>query len=203
MPVIAKLNYLRISPRKIRLVADLIRGLDVTEAKHQLRFLTKKGTGPLSKLLNSAVSNAQHNFNLDKNNLYIAKILVNQGPTLKRWRPRAFGRAFPIAKRTSHITLVLEEKVKTSTVHAQPKVEKKKKEVITKIKEGKTSLSDIRKPPSREEKIKAKIEEKKIITKPKPIIPSRPYDTSTVSKKRFFSRQTFGNIKKAFRRKSV
>lgn len=193
MSVIAKSNYLRISPRKIRLVTDLIKGLDVTEAKHQLRFLTKKAAKSIAKLLDSAVSNAQHNFNLDKNNLYIAKILVNQGPTLKRWMPRAFGRATPIAKRTSHITLVLEEKAKI------PKVEKNKKEVITKIKEEKI----IRKPPSREEKIKAKIEEKKIITKPKPIIPPRPYDTSTVSKKRFFSRQTFGNIKKMFRRKSV
>ena len=193
MPVIAKLNYLRISPRKIRLVTDLIKGLDVTEAKHQLRFLTKRAAQPLAKLLDSATANAQHNFNLDKNNLYIAKILVNQGPTLKRWMPRAFGRATPIAKRTSHITLVLEEKAKL------PESEKKKKKVTKKIKEKKITTKHL----PRKEEIKSEIKEKKIITKPKPVPPPRPYDTSTISKKRFFSRQTFGNIKKVFRRKSI
>ena len=112
MKVIAKLNNLRISPRKVRLVADLIRGLDVSDAKVQLNFLIKRSSRPMLKLLNSAVANASHNFKLDENNLYISELIVNEGPTLKRIMPRAMGRAFYIRKRTSHITLVLEEKKK-------------------------------------------------------------------------------------------
>jgi len=109
-PVIAKLNYLRLAPRKVRLVANLIKGMRVKEARVQLKFCPKRASQPLLKLLNSAVANAEHNFQLKEDNLYISKITVDQGPSLKRWRPRAFGRAFPIMKRTSHITLVLEEK---------------------------------------------------------------------------------------------
>ncbi|MBI5787102.1 MAG: 50S ribosomal protein L22 [Candidatus Niyogibacteria bacterium] len=109
MDITAELNYFRIAPRKVRLAAGLIRGKRVGEAERELQFLTKRASLPLLKLLKSAVANATHNFNLQKDNLYISKITVDGGSPLKRIRPRAFGRAFPIKKRTSHITLVLGE----------------------------------------------------------------------------------------------
>ncbi len=107
MEIISKLNYLRISPRKVRLVADLIRYKRVDEAERILKFTPKRAAKSLAKLLKSAVSNARHNFKIEGNNLYIAKIFVNEGPIYKRWMPRSRGLANPIRKRTSHITLVL------------------------------------------------------------------------------------------------
>lgn len=99
----AQLNYLRISPRKVRLAADLIRGLSVIEAEQQLRFCAKRAAEPLLKLLRSAVANANN-----APDLYVSEIKVNPGPTLKRWRPRARGMAAMIRKRTSHIIIILE-----------------------------------------------------------------------------------------------
>lgn len=110
MKASAKLNYLRISPRKVRLIANLIRGMHAEEAQVQLSYLNKRAALPLLKLLNSAVRNAQHNMHLDAGSLYISRLLVNEGPKLKRFRPRAMGRAFPIYKRTSHVILELEGK---------------------------------------------------------------------------------------------
>lgn len=106
--VTAKLNYLRIAPRKVRLVADMLKQKKVAEAKALLRFNLKKGARPIAKLLNSAVANAKNNFNLKEDDLRVAKITVDEGPKLKRWRPRSRGRAMEIQKKTSHITLVLE-----------------------------------------------------------------------------------------------
>lgn len=107
MEIKAKLNYLRIAPRKVRLVADLIRGMDIKQAETQLKFLPKRASVPLLKLLKSAIANAKNTFNLEKDDLYIEKILINQGPSFKRWRPVSRGRAFTIMKRTSHVSLVL------------------------------------------------------------------------------------------------
>ncbi|NOQ68255.1 50S ribosomal protein L22 [Patescibacteria group bacterium] len=109
MEVQAHLRNLRISPRKVRLIADVIRGMNVGNAKIQLEFINKKSSQPVLKLLNSAIANARHNFNLSEDNLYISKIFVNEGTTLKRWIPRAMGRASSINKRTSHITIALDE----------------------------------------------------------------------------------------------
>ncbi|MCD6429427.1 50S ribosomal protein L22 [bacterium] len=109
MEVSAKLKYLRIAPRKVRLVADLIRGKSVDEAIRVLSFTRKRAAQPILKLLNSAIANAVHNFRLNKDKLYISKITVDEGPKLKRWRPRARGMAYEIQKKTSHITLVLTE----------------------------------------------------------------------------------------------
>lgn len=103
-------RYVRMSPRKVRLVADLVRGMAAEEARVRLQFLNKTAALVMLKLLNSAVANASHNFQFKKENLYIQKITVDGGSTLKRWHPRAFGRAAPIRKRSSHITLVLGEK---------------------------------------------------------------------------------------------
>lgn len=109
MEVKAKLRFLRMSPRKVRLVANLIKGMNVSEAINQLKFNPKLTAKPLLKLLNSAVANATNNFKLDKKNLFIKIITADQGPTLERWRPRAFGRATPIKKRTTHVNIVLDE----------------------------------------------------------------------------------------------
>jgi large subunit ribosomal protein L22 len=106
----AKLSYLRISPRKVRLVADLVRNRPAEEAIKTLRFTSKAASRPLKKLIESAVANAENNHGLDIDVLYVREIQVNEGPTLKRFRPRAQGRAFPIMKRTSHVSVVLEER---------------------------------------------------------------------------------------------
>lgn len=105
----ATLRYARIAPRKVRLVADLIRGKNVGEAQAVLRFVTRRAAELFAKTIRSAAASAAHNFQIDESNLYIAKITVNEGPKLKRYRPRARGRAYPIQKKTSHITVVLEE----------------------------------------------------------------------------------------------
>ncbi|MAG44870.1 50S ribosomal protein L22 [bacterium] len=111
MKITAKLRHLRMSPRKVRLVANLVRGMDVIQAKTQLKFMSKRAAGHVLKLLESAIANAKNNFNIqNENNLFIFEIRVDQGPSLKRWRARAMGRAARILKRTSHITLVLDEK---------------------------------------------------------------------------------------------
>ena len=105
----ATLRYARISPRKVSIVLDLIRNKPVEEAAAILALTPKAACEPLGKLLKSAVANAEHNFNMDKSNLYVAECFVCPGPMMKRVRPRAQGRAFRINKKTSHITLVLKE----------------------------------------------------------------------------------------------
>ena len=109
MSVTAKLRYLRIAPRKVRLVADLIRKKSIEEAQTILSFTTKKAAKVLLKLLKQAVANAKTNFQLEEKNLYISKILVDEGPKYKRWMPRARGQASPIQKKTSHVTIELTE----------------------------------------------------------------------------------------------
>lgn len=106
----AKLNYMRRSARKVRLVADLIRGKTLLEARENLKFTPKNSALVLEKLLKSAEANAKNNLGLKPENLFVKEIKVDEGPTLKRFMPRAFGRAYPLRKRTSHITLVLGEK---------------------------------------------------------------------------------------------
>ena len=106
----AYLNYVRISPRKISIVLDLIRGKDVKLAEAILKATPKAACEPLLKLLKSAMANAENNHDMDVASLYVAACSVSQGPTLKRIRPRAQGRAFRINKKTSHITLVLKER---------------------------------------------------------------------------------------------
>ena len=106
----AHLRYARISPRKVQIVNDLIRKKDVGAAQAILLNTPKAASGLLMKLLKSAVANAENNHSMDASRLYISEITVGPGPTLKRIRPRAHGRAFQIRKRTSHITIVLKEK---------------------------------------------------------------------------------------------
>ena len=100
----------RIAPRKVRLVADLIRGKQVGEAVAILRLTPKAASPVVEKVLKSAIANAEHNYEMDINNLVVSEAYVNEGPTLKRFRPRAQGRASAINKRTSHTTIVVSEK---------------------------------------------------------------------------------------------
>jgi len=107
MEVRAQLKSLRTSPRKVRLVASVIRGLSVQDARKQLEVLVKRSSAPMLKLLNSAVANAENNFKMTGSNLFVSEIFVDEGATFKRWMPRAMGRATEILKRTSHVTIVL------------------------------------------------------------------------------------------------
>lgn len=110
MEVKASTRHIRISPRKVRIVIDLVRGKSVTEALALLRFIPKRASEPIAKVIKSAAANAEHNFSLNKDNLVISQCFVDQGPTMKRFHPHQRGQAFPILKRTSHITVMVKEK---------------------------------------------------------------------------------------------
>ena len=110
MEAIAHVRYVRISPRKVKIVADLIRGKSIAEASAILAHTPKAASEPILKLLKSAVSNAEANHGMNVENLYVSQIFACPGPILKRIMPRAQGRAFRINKRTSHITLAVAEK---------------------------------------------------------------------------------------------
>ncbi|MBI4779244.1 50S ribosomal protein L22 [Candidatus Falkowbacteria bacterium] len=144
MEVKAKAKFIRMSPTKIRLVANLIRKMPVEKALNQLQFINKLASGPVATLIKSAMANAEHNFELEKDNLFIKELTVDEGPTLKRSMPRAHGRATPIRKKTSHINLVLGEikvsgvvKAKKQIIAAPVKLEAQpKKEGAVKLKES-------------------------------------------------------------------
>ncbi|OGH87489.1 MAG: 50S ribosomal protein L22 [Candidatus Magasanikbacteria bacterium RIFOXYC2_FULL_42_28] len=125
--IVAKLRYFRQGPRKMRLVVDMIRGRNVARALQILELTNKKSARAILKLLQSAVANAKHNFSLNEDNLRISKITVDGGPVLKRWMPKAHGRATPIRERTSHINLYLSEFVKKEKIN-----KKKVKEIKVK-----------------------------------------------------------------------
>lgn len=110
MEVKAYLPNVRISPTKVRVVINLVRGKNVNEALALLKFIPKRASEPIAKVIKSAAANAEHNFNLNKDNLVISQAFVDQGPTLKRFHPRQRGQAFPILKRSSHITIMVKEK---------------------------------------------------------------------------------------------
>ena len=105
----AQARYVRVTPMKARRVVDLIRGLPVAEAQAILRFAPQGASEPVGKVLDSAVANASHNHQLDPARLVVSEAYVDEGPTMKRFRPRAQGRAYRIRKRTSHITVVVSE----------------------------------------------------------------------------------------------
>lgn len=128
MKVIASLNNLRTSPRKVRLVTDSIVGMNASAAIVQLKHVVKKTSEPMEKLLNSALANAENNFGLDKDNMFVSSILVGEGAKLKRWLPRAQGRATLLLKRTSHIKLELEERIEGKNKKTKQELEKKKAE---------------------------------------------------------------------------
>ena len=129
--ITAKLRYLHIAPRKVGLVVNALKGMSVNEAEAQLLFRTKRSSHPVLQLLRSAVANAKHNFKLDPETLFIKEIRVDQGPMLKRFMPRAMGRATPIHKKMSHVSLILESSGKTKasrfTIASKSKAVKKEK----------------------------------------------------------------------------
>lgn len=109
MEVKASLNHLRMSPRKARLVIDVIRSMPVATALDQLKFINKKATDPIASLVKSAIANAVNTYSLEEDNLYIKEIRSDEGVMLKRWMPRAHGRATSIRKRGCHLNIVLAE----------------------------------------------------------------------------------------------
>jgi len=159
MEVKAKAKHIKISPRKVRLVVDIVRGKNVGNALNQLKFTNKKAAGPIQKLIDSAIANAINDFELTKDNLFIKEIRVDEGATMKRWMPRARGRATPIRKRTSHITLVLGEVVNSGKTGAKKQKlekpiklgEKPKKDEGVKI-SSKKDVKDVDKTEDGEEK---------------------------------------------------
>ncbi|UNC90942.1 50S ribosomal protein L22 [Candidatus Contubernalis alkaliaceticus] len=103
-------RYVRVTPSKVRLIADLIREKNVDQALSILKFTPNKGARVLEKVLISAIANAEHNYEMDVNALFVAKAYIDEGPTLKRWRAKAMGRVGRIRRRTSHITVILQER---------------------------------------------------------------------------------------------
>lgn len=103
-------KYVRISPLKVNFICSEIRNKQVDEALSILKFTPKRGAGILEKVLNSAIANAENNLNLDRDNLFVSEAYANQGPSLKRIRPKAKGMAYPILKRSSHIGVVVKER---------------------------------------------------------------------------------------------
>ena len=107
-------KHIRQSPYKVRRVLDLVRGLPVEEARTVLEFTNRRAAGTIKKVLDSAIANAEHNFALDADELFVSEAYADEGPTLKRWRPRARGSASRILKRTSHITIVVADQEEVS-----------------------------------------------------------------------------------------
>jgi len=155
----AQLRHLRMSPQKVRLVAGLIRGLDVKEAEVQLTYSKKRAARPMKKLLLSAVANAMNNANIKEETLKIDQIFVNEGPILYRWMPRAMGRATPLRKRSSHITIVVAGDAQEL---AEKNVEKKEVAEDTATKKEHTASADAKaKKPVAKKKTTTKKETKK------------------------------------------
>ena len=118
----ARLRYLRITPRKVRVVADLIRGKKVDQALAQLAFVEKRAAEPLAKLLRSAVANAEvaSKNQVDVDRLWVTSLMVDQGPSLRRFMPRAMGRAFKVLKKTSHIALTISDEAAPKKKRVKP-----------------------------------------------------------------------------------
>ena len=117
---LAQARYVRMTPMKCRRVVDIVRGLPVQEALDILRFQPQAASEPIAKVVASAAANAEHNNQLDPASLFISQAYVDEGPTLKRFRPRAQGRAYRIRKRTSHITVVVQAVAPTAAGAAAP-----------------------------------------------------------------------------------
>ena len=191
MSVKVHLNNLHIAPRKVRLVAGLVRGMETMEAVAQLQFTDKRAARPLLKLLNSAVATAKNDFDMAEDNLYIAEVLVNEGPTIKRWRPRAHGRAFPIMKRSSRITIVLDEKVKSKKKKGSAQKAKKKSSRQDVVKADQVQKEASKVKPDKEDSQKTTTEM------------TKTGQTGPIKQPKGKSTSQSGLLKKVFRRKSI
>ena len=195
MEVKAKAKHIRMSPRKVRLVADIVRGLSVQDAVNQLRFTNKKAVLPVKKLIESAIASAENNYELKQDNLFIREIKVDEGATMKRWKPRARGRATPIRKRTSHINLILGELIDSGKVKA------KKIKIDAPVKLGAKAKEDEgAKVKSKDDKNNKKIEEGKKEADNKKIIDPRGEGRGKHTK--IEGKNEKGFMNKVFRRKS-
>lgn len=193
MKVTATLKNLRTSPRKVRLIANFIRNMEANAALIQLSHTVKKTSPDLEKLLKSAMANAENNFGLDRNNLFIADIQVGEGAKMKRWLPRAHGRATQLLKKTSKVYLTLDERVEGKNRKTKEQLEKIKKqreeEKAKMIKEYQANLE-------KEEKEQAKLseEEKNTISQTN-IVRGKKQENKKASESGF--------LKKVFNRKAV
>lgn len=157
MKVSAKLKNLRIAPRKVRLTSNLIKGMNAIEALSQLETHVKRSNPYMKKLLMSAISNSENNFGLDKDNLYIFDVVVDAGSTLKRWMPKAYGRAGQILKRTSKIEIILEERVEGKGRKSKEQMEKEKQAKSDERKKAEKAASkEIEENEKKEEKAETK-----------------------------------------------
>ena len=195
----AKLRYLNISPRKVRLVVDALRGLGAQEALSKLRFIKKRSAYPIEKLLRSAMANAEHNFSLDKGSLRIQEFKVDGGPMLKRFKPKALGRAAPIQRKTSHITIVLEGE----KMSAQELEKRKKEQVVSKKQDPSTPPRSLGQPElgvsKKETKGDSKIQDESSKMIEKKLGARRGHDQEKKVKQD--KKQSFA--KRLFRRKSI
>lgn len=158
LDVYARLRFLRMSPRKVRAVANTVKNMPALSAVDYLKLVNKRASVPLAKLIYSAISNGEHNFGINKDNLFIKKITVNEGPSLKRYRPRAYGRASLIKKRSSHIEVWLGELKPSEKKSHIVKSEKKENASIETIAPRQVKQLD---QVSKEQKIEQKEKQKK------------------------------------------
>lgn len=171
MQASAKLNYLHIAPRKVRLIVDMIRKKSVKEAEKILNFMPQRAALPVMKLIKSAVSNAKNSFGLEESNLFISKITVDEGPKMKKWMPRARGSPSPIHKKTSHVSLVLDEiekgkaKVKKDQESLKVEEEKKQEKIAKNIQKPKISRGETERKKPRLERIARRIFGRKSFSK--------------------------------------
>lgn len=177
MEIKAQLRFLHLSPRKVKAVTDVIRGLSVKEAEAQLLLIKKRVVRPILKLLYSALANARNTYSLQAEDLRIKRIEVHDGPTLHRWFPRAFGRAAPIRRRSSHLLIILEPQKETLAIKKHEAVRPQKSS-----EEAKTEEAAVK-------------EEKKTFGKKK--------ERMKVIKKETRPKEEKGFTKKIFSRKSI
>lgn len=135
MEVICKAKFIRVAPRKTRLVATLVRGMSVAQARTQLQFSDKQAAKPMLKAINSAVANAVHNHKMEADTLFVSRVIVDEGPKIKRFTPRAQGRATPIRLRMSHITVWVSPKGEVAAKPAKTPLIKKLR--VPKLKKAK------------------------------------------------------------------
>ncbi len=171
MQASAKLNYLHIAPRKVRLIVDMIRKKSVKEAEKILNFMPQRAALPVMKLIKSAVSNAKNSFGSEESNLFISKITVDEGPKMKKWMPRARGSPSPIHKKTSHVSLVLDEiekgkaKVKKDQESLKVEEEKKQEKIAKNIQKPKISRGETERKKPRLERVARRIFGRKSFSK--------------------------------------
>lgn len=194
MKVIAKMKNLRIAPRKTKLVVDLVRGLGTEEALIQLDHCPKKTASYMKKLVLSAIANGENNFGIDRKNMFISETFVGAGPVLKRWMPKAFGRAGRILKRTSQITVVISEIIEGKGRKSPEQLEKERKD---RLEEKKRLEKEARK--NQEQTEKKEAEEKK----KKPSVKSGSVAKKEEEKKDKNKSEKKGWASKIFRRKSM